>query len=198
MLLYEIPFLVLIILIMDSPSIYVKKPKKLVFRCPCGHGTCSCAIYKGGYKLCLATYADIKDYILGNHCTNPDFESSDFKFVGHMHKSDAKKYQDHQYIHVLLPLHAHVKIVPLTECQKIANEHGILAHSQNPTIASMKMLFSKHECDKCSTHITVFEVVPSNKECKRTQREKAEDIKTSAEKDRSCEKTHERVKAHHL
>ena len=101
-----------------------------------------------------------------------------------MHKSHAKKYRDTQHIHVLLPLHAHVKIVQLTECHKIANEHGILEHPRT-TIASMRKLFSEHECDKCLTYITVFEAVPANKERKRIQRKKAKDLKTSAEKDRS-------------
>jgi hypothetical protein len=156
MLLYEMPFLLLIIIvIMNSASIYVKTPKNVMFRCLCKHELCSCAIYKGGYKLCLATYADIKDYLLEEYCTNRDLEFSEFKFVGHMHKSDAKKYGDTHYIHVLLPLHAHVKIVHLTECKKIANEHGVLAHPRT-TIASMRKLFSEHECDKCSTYITVF------------------------------------------
>ena len=181
---------------MNSASIYVKTKKTLMFRCLYEHEICSYAIYKGGYKLCLATYADIKDYILEECCTNPDLESSEFKFVGHMHTSDAKKYGDTRYICALLPLHAHVKFVQSIDCKKIANEHGILTHPRT-TIASMKRLFSEHECDKCSTYITVFEAVPSNKERKKIQRKKAKDLKTLAEKDRSCEKTHEKVMACH-
>ena len=76
MLIYELPFLALIILIMDSASIYVKITKNVMFRCLCGHKFCSCALYNGGYKLCLATYADVKDYILEEHCTNLDLNSS--------------------------------------------------------------------------------------------------------------------------
>jgi hypothetical protein len=59
----------------------------------------------------------------------------------------------------------------------------------------MAKIFNGHECEKCLTHITVFEAVCSKKEKKQIQRKVAENLKSSEDKMKSRENTCKRVEA---
>ena len=186
---YRIPLQVLIVCFILSANVYNKIQKNNKY---------SCEIYKGGYKLRLILYSDIKDYIVEEHRLKIDLESSGFKFVEHMLKSDATKYNDDWYIYVDLPLQAHVHIIQLKEIWKIAQMHDIVINTKTATLAKMEKIFAGHKCEKCLMYITVFETTCSKKEMKKIQRKVAEKLKTSENKMISCEKTRNRVKAFHL
>ena len=94
--------------------IHIKLNKKCTTRYIYGPDVCW-AVHKGGYRLRPIIYTDIKDYILQKKHSKPFIKSSEFNFVGHMLKSEAKRYTDGQYIHVHLPLQEHVQIIQLME-----------------------------------------------------------------------------------
>jgi hypothetical protein len=196
---YQMHFMVsFITAILFLAMIFIKSEKYISIRCICDREICFCAIYKGGYKSRSIVYTDIKDYITTEHISKPCLASSEFRYIGHMLKSDAQKYHDCQYIHVLLPLHAHALLIHMTECHKLAKDHHIKAGSRS-TLTVMKKLFTEHKCDdkECSAFLTVFEMVPCKKERKKTQRNKAEGVKTSVEKTKIRNNIRERVTAHH-
>ena len=143
-------------------------------------------------------YSDIKDYVVKEHRLKKDLESSEFKFVGHMLKTDATRYNDDRFIYVHLPLHAHVRLVQLKEIWKIARMHDIVINTKTSTLEKMEKIFNGHKCEKCLTYITVFEAVCSKKEKKKIQRKIADNLKTSEDKMKSCEKTRKRVEAFRL
>ena len=151
--------------------IHIKLNKKCTTRYIYGPDVCW-AVHKGGYRLRPIIYTDIKDYILQKKHSKPFIKSSEFNFVGHMLKSEAKRYTDGQYIHVHLPLQEHVQIIQLMECRKIAMLHDIDIGSKTSR-AIMKRLFMEHVCEKCPTYITIFETLISKKEQKKLQRKKA-------------------------
>jgi hypothetical protein len=76
-------------------------------------------------------YSDIKDYVVEEHQSKKNIESSAFKFVGHMLKSDVMKDNTMQFIHVHLPLQAHVHMIQLREIHKIAQMHDIVVNTKN-------------------------------------------------------------------
>ena len=195
---YQMPFVVIVIyVICYIANLYIKSEAYITVKCLCGHDICFCGIYKGGYKLCPVVYDDVKDYIIEEHQSKFGLEYSEFVYMGHMHRSNTLEYKGPQYIYVFIPLYAHVALVRLAECYKIAKEHNIAAGS-NTTLAMMKHLFTEHNCAKCMSYITVFEVVPSKSEHKKIQRTKAKHSLSSEKKQINREKTHERVRAHHL
>jgi hypothetical protein len=197
-LVYQMPLVVIIICaILYIATTYIKSKTYAAAdrdRCICDH-LCLCGIYTGGFKLHPIVYDDVKDYIIEEHCSTFSLESYEFKYIGHMQKCNTTQYEDTHYIHVLLPLQAHVTLVPLKDCYKIAKEHGIAA-GKNTTLAMMKLLFTEHACDRCTSFITVFEAVPSTSERKKFQRKKAQ--LTSEQKKIRQDKTRERVAAHRL
>ena len=91
-----------------------------------------------------------------------------------------------QYIQVHLPLQEHVQIIGIKECRKIAMLHNIDAIGSHSSLATMKRLFTEHVCEKCSTYITIFETLISQKERKKIQRKKAEYLKTIVKKNKTC------------
>ena len=182
---YEIILLILVICVtICSTSVHIKDKKEKVSKCLCNCIMCFCEIYKGGYKLCPIVYDDIKQYLIKTCCTKDDLKTSKFKFVEYILESNTTNYENPLHILVHLPLQAHIGIVSLTECHKIAMLHGInVSNLKNKTLAMMKTLFSEHICDNCSTYITVFEILPSKKEHKKIQRKAAKKLKVSKEND---------------
>jgi hypothetical protein len=132
---YQMPLVVMIIYaICYIASLHIRYKTHIADKCLCEHDdACFCGIYKGGYKLCPVVYDDVKDYIINEHCSKIGLESSEFKYIGYMHRSNTIQYEGPQYIHVLLPLQAHVGLVRLVDCYKIAKEHDIAA-GKNTTL----------------------------------------------------------------
>jgi hypothetical protein len=193
---YQMPLVV--IAICYIASLHIRYKTHIADKCLCEHDdACFCGIYKGGYKLCLAVYDDVKDYIINEHRSKIGLESSEFKYIGYMLRSNTIQYEGPQYIHVLLPLQAHVGLVCLVDCYKIAKERDIAA-GKNTTLHMMKVLFSEHTCDKCKSYITVFEALPSKSERTKIKKKKAAILSSSEQKQINREKTHERVVAHRL
>ena len=167
-----------------SASVYIKAKKEQKFECFCNQTTCFCEIYKGGYKLCPILYHDIKNYLIETSCTKLNLESSEFKFVEHILESKTTNYDNNQHIFVHLPLQAHIGIVSLMECRKIAILHNItVVNLKSKTLAMMKTLFAEHTCEKCPTYITVLKTIPSKKERKKMQRKSTKNPMISEEKE---------------
>ena len=149
--------------------------------------TCACIGNRkqvGGYKPQAITFGDIKDYIAGD--VSAELSSCRFQFIDHVDAPNTSLYLSKQYIQTLLPLHILVSLVPLTICRKIATVHGMIAGSHT-TLKMMKSLFNGHTCEKCSSHLTIFAVEPSQREHKKTQRKQAESIMTLEQKTKKRE-----------
>jgi hypothetical protein len=85
---YQMPLVVMIIYaICYITSLHIKSKSYIAVKCLC-HDACFCEIYKGGYKLCPVVYDDVKDYIISEHCSKVGLESSEFKYIGYIHRSN--------------------------------------------------------------------------------------------------------------
>ena len=188
-LVYQMPHM---ISMFGVPMVSTTLKNNIPFDCICKCNVCLCELYKGGYHRSI-TYIDIKGYMQEDNHLNPNLAFSEFKFVGHMLESHATKYMQVprlQYICVYIPLHIIAEMVSLVQCHQIAKSHSIDINSHTSS-TMMKVLFTNHTCKECMSFVTVFEILPSHKECKRIQRKKAansnSEQRNSGDKQRSIQ-----------